>query len=109
IPARPEGVNSQTFHASQFEQFDQIAAEYNFDFLNPAVIHAPVFLFARTGPSVEPCYPEGALNNGWTGDGPNPGTDAYSKGDHFPVYVGATWCGDKGEWRLNYDVYYVHD
>lgn len=34
---------------------------------------------------------------------------AYSPGNPFPVYVSATWCGDKKEWRVNYDVYYAHD
>ena len=31
----------------------------------------------------------------------------YMLGNPFPVYVGAANCG--GTWRVNYDLYYVHD
>ncbi|KAF2275926.1 uncharacterized protein EI97DRAFT_361297, partial [Westerdykella ornata] len=108
IPPRPPGVDPAAFHASQFDNFDAIAEKYGFDDLNPAVQHAPVFLYARTDPTMDPCYPEGALNHGSCGN-------AYSKGGSFPVYVSAAYCPDKeghsseGEWRINYDVYYVHD
>ncbi|KAF2254308.1 hypothetical protein BU26DRAFT_410465, partial [Trematosphaeria pertusa] len=75
-----------------------------------------------------PCYAEGATNGH---GGPNPGADSprgppsinpgqdctdpgpyygdYSPGNPFPVYVSATWCPDQQEWRLTFDVYYVHD
>ena len=35
------------------------------------------------------------------------GPTAYSLGNPFPVYVSAAFCGDN--WRINYDLYYVHD
>lgn len=85
----------------------------------------------------DPCYPESAIVLGSNPPKPNPGTGpdelkglphgplsynpgadctnpgpyhgAYSLGNPFPVYASAAWCGDHGGWRINYDVYYVHD
>jgi hypothetical protein len=40
---------------------------------------------------------------------------AYTKGKPFPIYVSCRYCPPKdgnsaeGEWRINYDLYYVHD
>ncbi|KAF2123232.1 hypothetical protein BDV96DRAFT_481445 [Lophiotrema nucula] len=108
IPERPDGLEGIAFHGSRFNFFDEIAHIYGFvdDGLNPAVVHSPVFLYSRTLATNDPCYPEGASNA--KGDGPNPESD-YSRGDPFPVYVSASWCPDDIEWRINYDVYYVHD
>ncbi|KAL8934638.1 MAG: hypothetical protein Q9216_005803 [Gyalolechia sp. 2 TL-2023] len=77
-----------------------------------------------TGPQ-SPCYPEGGSN--LAGDGPNPGTNvgisaspgedctgpgtkrkgAYTLANAFPTYVSASWCGNIGEWRIQYFNYYV--
>ncbi|KAI9778758.1 MAG: hypothetical protein M1835_004838 [Candelina submexicana] len=98
------------------------------DGIGAAVQAAPVFMFgADHGISPwknkAPCIPEGAGNS--KGDGPNPGTNPtpsgddcrnpshyegpFTKADPFPVYFSVVWCGLKGEWRINYDLYFSHD
>ncbi|KAL9027240.1 MAG: hypothetical protein Q9180_007359, partial [Flavoplaca navasiana] len=72
-----------------------------------------------------PCAPEGGTDT--TGTGPNPGTNVpssaspgedctdigpdpigpYTLADAFPTYVGAVWCRDSDEWRIQYYNYYV--
>ncbi|KAG8534388.1 uncharacterized protein KY384_001233 [Bacidia gigantensis] len=125
IPPRPDNVGKETFHGSQFQFFDQ----HGFVAGSPGVEAAPVFLFSRTQKIYDPCYPESAVVIGSNPPKPNPGTDgdkgtasvnpgadctnpgtyngAYTLGNPFPVYVGAAYCGDT--WRVNYDLYYVHD
>lgn len=129
IPDRPEGMNPNTFHDNQFIYFDDIG------FVNgsPAVEAAPVWLFSRTNDDYDPCYPESAVKIGSDPKEPNPGTDGpegtasinpgadctnpgdrpheMSLGNDFPVYASSAWCpGDGGDvWKVNYDVYYVHD
>ncbi|MCJ1430265.1 hypothetical protein MMC29_008182, partial [Sticta canariensis] len=125
VPRRPEGVGADTFHGSQFEFFDELGFVKG----SPGVEAAPVFLYARTLQRMDPCYPESAVVLGSSPPRPNPGsgnkrgtasanpgedcTDpgpydgAYSPGRPFPVYLSAAFCGDN--WRVNYDLYYVHD
>ncbi len=74
----------------------------------------------------QPCYPESAVVIGSNPPLMNPGTDvpntpnpgtncndpgpyhgAYSLGNRFPIYVVATHCSNKDEWRINYNAYYV--
>ncbi|KAL8707122.1 MAG: hypothetical protein Q9220_007799 [cf. Caloplaca sp. 1 TL-2023] len=127
LPERPPAVGPDTFHGSQFAAFDDLP----FTAGSPAVDAAPVFLFSRTGKNNDPCYPESAVVLGSNPPVMNPGTDGprgpasinpgvdctnpgpytgeMSPGDPFPVYVGATWCEQQNVWKLNYDVYYVHD
>jgi len=79
----------------------------------------------------DPFYPESAIVLGSDPPRPNPGTDgrfgtasynlgadctnpgpyhgAYTLGNDFPVYTSASWCGGDSVWKLNYDLYYVHD
>ena len=33
----------------------------------------------------------------------------YTLGNAFPTYVGASWCSNVGEWRMQFYNYYVHD
>lgn len=125
IPPRPEGVGAESFHGSQFQFFD----EHGFVAGSPGVEAAPVFLFSRTQSIYDPCYPESAIVLGSNPPKPNPGSrrkfgtgsvnpgahctnpgpydGAYSHGNRFPVYMSAAYCGDS--WRVNYDLYYVHD
>ncbi|MCJ1427845.1 hypothetical protein MMC29_005751 [Sticta canariensis] len=125
IPDRPEGVGADTFHGSQFQFFDELGFVKG----SPGVEAAPVFLYARTQDELDPCYPESAIVLGSNPPKPNPGsgnkrgtgsanpgadcTDpgphdgAYTLGRPFPVYLSAAFCADS--WRVNYDVYYVHD
>ena len=49
------------------------------------------------------------MNPGEDCTDPGPYTGAYSRGNPFPVYVGTAWCGDDAVWKLNYDIYYVHE
>jgi hypothetical protein len=87
IPERPDGVSFRAFHGSQFENFDSLGFEWD----SPAVEHAPVFLFSRTGRFTvsivhnprnrdwpdgfqSPCYPESATVLGSNPVRPNPGT-----------------------------------
>ena len=83
-------------------------------------------LYSRTGPDTDPCYPESAVVIGSNPPEKNLGTDtsaaynpgascnnpgdyhgAYTLGKPFPVYIGASWCGKV--WKMNFDLYYVHD
>ncbi|KAI9717019.1 MAG: hypothetical protein M1812_004954 [Candelaria pacifica] len=128
IPSRPDGVSPNSFHGDQFRFFD----ENGFVAGSPAVEAAPVFLYSRTTASDDPCYPESAVLIGSNPPKPNPGTGGakgvasfnpgvdctdpgpyvgpYSLGNAFPVYTSATWCGGPDNvWKLNYDLYYVHD
>ncbi|CAL8584840.1 hypothetical protein XPA_010423 [Xanthoria parietina] len=77
--------------------------------------------------SLSPCAPEGGTDK--TGNAPNPGTNVgasaspgedctdvgpqpngpYTLANPFPTYVGASWCGNRGEWRIQFYNYYVHD
>ena len=72
----------------------------------------------------QPCYPESAIKLDTGGQNPgtdvpinaNPGTNCndpgpldgpYSLGNPFPIYVSATYCDNKDEWRIQYYNYYV--
>jgi len=48
IPERPSGVGPNSFHGIQFQYFDDLG----FVSGSPGVEAAPVFLYARTGPTV---------------------------------------------------------
>ncbi|CAO1605302.1 hypothetical protein XANCAGTX0491_008823 [Xanthoria calcicola] len=79
----------------------------------------PVWMFSRTQKEFSPCAPEGGTDK--TGNAPNPGTNVgisvspgedctdvglkpkgpYTPANPFPTYVGASWCGNRGEWRMS--------
>ncbi|KAL8720127.1 MAG: hypothetical protein Q9225_002972 [Loekoesia sp. 1 TL-2023] len=85
----------------------------------------PVWVYSRTQKEFSPCYPEGGMDT--SGNGPNPGTNvgigaspgedcmdpgtplegSYTLGNPFPTYFSASWCGDIGEWRMQFYNYYV--
>lgn len=46
-------------------------------------------------------------NPGTNCNDPGPLNGAYTLGNSFPTYVSASWCGEKGEWRIQYYNYYV--
>lgn len=92
----------------------------------PALAAMPMFNFARIDGNQGTCYPEGAKNA--AGDGPNPGTNVppsfdpgedctdpgpyngdLSPGDPFPVYTDGVYCQGDNTWRINYNLYFVHD
>ncbi|KAL8835945.1 MAG: hypothetical protein Q9176_006629 [Flavoplaca citrina] len=120
IPPKPATSGSGSFHGSQFVFLEQ--TDYA-----PAVDAMPVWVYSRTQKEFSPCAPEGGTDT--TGTGPNPGTNVpssaspgedctdigpdpvgpYTLADAFPTYVGAVWCGDSDEWRIQYYNYYVHD
>ncbi|KAL8864260.1 MAG: hypothetical protein Q9174_007415, partial [Haloplaca sp. 1 TL-2023] len=121
IPPKPESSGPGSFHGSQFDFLEETGYA-------PAVDAMPVWMFSRTETTFSPCYPEGGTNA--DGTGPNPGTDvppsadpgedcqdvggenkgAYTIAENdFPTYVSASWCGNVGEWRMQFYNYYVHD
>ncbi|KAF2023068.1 hypothetical protein EK21DRAFT_81678, partial [Setomelanomma holmii] len=108
IPQRSEHIDQQAIHGIRFEYYDEIAHNGLDDDQNPAIVHVPVFMFARNDGSIRTYYPEGATNA--KGNGPNPGTDVpYTllSREVIPVYTSAVNGAD--EWRLDFAVYYVHD
>ncbi|ORY08992.1 hypothetical protein BCR34DRAFT_665774 [Clohesyomyces aquaticus] len=126
FPSRPDGVDEATFYGGNFAFFEEIVRRDGFTDWNPAVVHSPVFLFGRTGPETDPCYPMSAMNQDGTGMnpgthvpwGPNPGENCndpgdyhgdYSSGKPFPVYVSAGYCPQRHEWWIDYDSYFEHD
>ncbi len=50
-----------------------------------------------------------SINPGADCTNPGPYQGDYSPGNAFPVYTSASWCGDVDVWKLNFDLYYVHD
>ncbi|KAL8982589.1 MAG: hypothetical protein Q9205_002937, partial [Flavoplaca limonia] len=118
IPPKPATSGSGSFHGSQFLFLEQ--TDYA-----PAVDAMPVWVYSRTQKEFSPCAPEGGTDT--TGKGPNPGTNIpssaspgedctdvgpdpvgpYTLANAFPTYVGAVWCGDSDEWRIQYYNYYV--
>ncbi|KAL8887625.1 MAG: hypothetical protein Q9215_004846 [Flavoplaca cf. flavocitrina] len=119
-PPKPATSGSGSFHGSQFLFLEQ--TDYA-----PAVDAMPVWVYSRTQKEFSPCAPEGGTDT--TGKGPNPGTNIpssaspgedctdvgpdpvgpYTLANAFPTYVGAVWCGDSDEWRIQYYNYYVVD
>ncbi|KAL8851478.1 MAG: hypothetical protein Q9221_003578 [Calogaya cf. arnoldii] len=109
IPPKPESSGPGSFHGSQFEFLEETG-------FAPAIDAMP-----------SPCAPEGGTDD--SGNAPNPGTDVpasaspgedctdvgpqpsgpYTLANPFPTYVGASWCGNLGEWRMQFYNYYVHD
>jgi len=71
IPTRPPNIDERAHHAIVFDYYDEIVHAGLLTDNHPAVIHAPIFLFARVDKTQQTCYPEGAINR--RGDGPNPG------------------------------------
>ncbi|KAL8627243.1 hypothetical protein Q9189_007064 [Teloschistes chrysophthalmus] len=120
LPPKPSTSGPGSFHGSQFAFLEET------DFA-PAVDAMPVWMFSTTQKEFGPCYPEGATNT--TGNGPNPGTNVgisaspgedcmdpgvpttgpYTLSNPFPTYVGAMWCENVKEWRVQFYNYYVHD
>ena len=78
VPDRPSDLSDWAFHGSRFDFFDEISSRIGFldNGGHPAVVHAPVFLYARPNGNSDPCYPEGGTNA--AGDGPNPGSGYVS-------------------------------
>ncbi|KAL8767862.1 MAG: hypothetical protein Q9209_005754 [Squamulea sp. 1 TL-2023] len=120
IPPKPSTSGPGSFHGSQFQFLEQTG-------FAPAVDAMPVWMYSRTQKEFSPCYPEGGTD--LTGNAPNPGTNVgasaspgedcsdagpqpsgpYTLGNPFPTYVGASWCGNVNEWRMQFYNYYVHD
>jgi hypothetical protein len=70
IPDKPEVLRPDSYHTYQFKYFD----DYGFKDRTPAVDSTPVFLYARTGSTFDPCYPESGTVLGISPPKPNPGT-----------------------------------
>ncbi|KAL9627599.1 MAG: hypothetical protein Q9204_006453 [Flavoplaca sp. TL-2023a] len=119
VPPKPPTSGPGSFHGSQFQFLKQT------DFA-PAVDAMPVWVYSRTQKEFSPCAPEGGTDT--TGKGPNPGTNVppsaspgedcmdvgpdpsgpYTLANAFPTYVGAVYCDDSDEWRIQYYNYYVY-
>ncbi|KAI4218437.1 MAG: hypothetical protein L6R36_008953 [Xanthoria steineri] len=118
IPPKPSTSGPGSFHGSQFEFLEQTGYA-------PAIDAMPVWMFSRTQKEFSPCAPEGGTDK--TGNAPNPGTNVgasaspgedctdvgpqpngpYTLANPFPTYVGASWCGNRAEWRIQFYNYYV--
>lgn len=63
----------------------------------------------RQNPGTDGTFGTASYNPG--ADCTNPGDyhGAYTLGNDFPVYSSASWCCGDNVWKLNYDLYYVHD
>lgn len=120
IPARPPWLDNNWFSSIDFD-----CLGVNSHAL--AMSAMPVYLFARADENSRTCYPEFAVLLGTTPPKPNPGTDVpagtnpgkncdspgpyhdeFSPGNPFPVYVGASYCPEKNQYRLAYVLYYPH-
>ena len=91
-PPRPDNVAPDTFHGSQFDNFDSVGFAPG----SPGVDAAPVFLYARTSSNNDPCYPESAVVIGSNPPKPNPGTD--ERGGTMSANPGAD-CTNPGDYH----------